>query len=42
MLPGTPTSEQIVSERKSYFEALEEADAAWRKGNNDSLRWKLS
>lgn len=36
MLPGTRTiPEQIVSERKSYFEALEEADAAWRKGNID-------
>jgi Fic family protein len=36
VLPGTPTiPEQIVSERKSYFEALEEADLAWREGNID-------
>jgi Fic family protein len=35
-LPGTPTiPEEIVSNRKPYFNALDAADAAWREGRLD-------
>lgn len=34
--PGTPTiPDQIVDNRHPYFEALDEADAAWRQGRLD-------
>ncbi|WP_158816592.1 Fic family protein [Methylocapsa sp. S129] len=36
MLPGYPTiPDQIVSDRRGYFDALDRADAAWR--NNDTV-----
>jgi Fic family protein len=32
ILPGTPTiPDQIVSDRRGYFNALDQADAAWKK-----------
>ena len=35
-LPGTPTiPDQIVSDRREYFNALDEADTAWREGQLD-------
>jgi hypothetical protein len=36
LLPGTPTiPDQIVDNRKPYFEALEAADSAFRDGSVD-------
>jgi Fic family protein len=36
LLPGTPTiPEQIVADRKTYFEALEHSDSAWKNGDLD-------
>jgi Fic family protein len=36
VFPGTPTiPEQIVDNRNPYFDALDEADAAWAKGRID-------
>ncbi|MCJ2013889.1 Fic family protein [Methylobacterium sp. J-076] len=36
LLPGTPTiPDQIVDNRKPYFEALDAADAAWAEGRLD-------
>lgn len=36
LLPGTPTiPDQIVDNRKPYFEALDAADAAWVEGRLD-------
>jgi Fic family protein len=36
LLPGTPTiPEQIASDKKPYYDALEEADKAWASGRID-------
>jgi len=36
ILPGTPTiPDQIVDNRKPYFDALDAADSAWREGKVD-------
>ncbi len=36
LLPGMPTiPDQIVDNRKPYFDALDAADAAWREGRLD-------
>jgi Fic family protein len=36
LLPGTPTiPDQIVSDRRGYFKALDDADAAFREGRVD-------
>lgn len=36
ILPGTPTiPDQIVSDRRGYFNALDKADAAWKEGRVD-------
>lgn len=36
ILPGSPTiPDQIVSDRRAYFEALDKADAAWREERVD-------
>uniref|UniRef100_Q07KR4 Filamentation induced by cAMP protein Fic n=1 Tax=Rhodopseudomonas palustris (strain BisA53) TaxID=316055 RepID=Q07KR4_RHOP5 len=36
LLPGTPTiPDQIVDSRIPYFDALDAADLAWRKGRLD-------
>lgn len=42
LLPGTPTiPDQIVDNRKPYFEALDGADAAWAEGRLDLSRMEL-
>ncbi len=39
VLPGTPTiPEQIVADRKAYFDALEYSDRAWQEGRVDVSR----
>lgn len=42
LLPGTPTiPDQIVDNRKPYFEALDGADAAWAEGRLDLSKMEL-